>query len=454
MHSARRFTFACLFSVMLVAFSGQAFATYAEVGTCAVPNAAAHSYTTIQAAVTASKAGTIIEVCPGIYPEQVTIDKNLTLEGVASAGQDAAVIVPPSGGAVANTTDFDQAALPTAAQILVQDSAVVTITNLTVDGTGSTGNGIGGCSPDIVGVMFQNASGTVNHVAARNQLVDGNALSGCQSGLGIYVETASGFTSKVTVENSSVHNYNKNGITGNDPGTTLTASGNYVQGSGVNSNAAGQNGIQLGFGATGHITSNIVIDNIYFNPSAATVSDILLYDTASDSGITVNSNTVGNSQVPIGLISYYDDPPYDGNGVTVSGNKIFGASLGTSTPQYTADAIDVCTNGNTITNNAIYNSDESAVHFDSSCGNFLDNGGTTGQNNTATGNSVVESECAGILDDWFYGGGGNSYGTETYYTVPLPLAASAASCPFVAGEDVARAQAQAKGKFSPFGRKK
>jgi hypothetical protein len=442
------FTFFCLVLAAVLGLNGVAFsATYAEVGTCVVPNAAAHNYTTIQAAVTASKAGTIIEICPGTYQEQVAIAKNMTLEGVASAGQNAAVILPPAGGLVVNAYDFDNSNFPTAAQILVQ-FATVTISNLTVDGTGMN---INACTPDPIGILYQNASGAVNHVAVRNQALP-PADAGCQSGLGIYVQTAASYASKVTVENCSVHNYNKNGITGNDPGTALTVTECYVQGNGPAPNIAGQNGIQLGFGAAGKITSNTVIDNIYFDPSVATASDILLYDTASDSGITVNTNVVGNSQVPIGLINYFDDPPNYGNGVTVNANRIFGASMGTSMPQYTADAIDVCTNGNTITNNIIFNSDESAVHFDSSCGTLF-GGGPTGQSNYANTNTIVESECAGLLDDWSNTAGNYDGNPETYYTVPFPLAYSASSCPFVAGEDVVRAQAKAKvrGKFSPFG---
>ena len=53
-------------------------------------------------------------------------------------------------------------------------------------------------------------SGTVNHVAVRNEL-PGDTLSGIQSGQGIFVETAGG-SATLTVENCSVHNYQKNGI--------------------------------------------------------------------------------------------------------------------------------------------------------------------------------------------------------------------------------------------------
>ena len=434
MHLSRGFVFPCLAVVMLAAFSGQAFsANFAAVGTCTPPNPVtpAHTYLTIQLAVTSSAPGTVIQICPGTYPEQVVIGKKLTLEGVGSTptnpAQNAAVIVPPTTGMVANASDVDDSH-PIAAQLLVQNtfSSVVSITNLTVDGFG---NQISGCGPDLMGVLFQNSAGTLNHDAVRNQ-VPGDVLSGCQSGESIFVETGSGFASKVTVENSSVHNYNKNGITGNDANTKLILTGNYVQGSGVVAGLAAQNGIQLAFGATGSIGTETVVDNVYQDPTTA-ATDILLFDAAENSAITVNTNTLGNSQIPIGIFT--SDPGNTGDGVTVKSNHIFGTS--------TYDAIDVCTNGNTIMSNTIANSAESAIHFDGSCG--------AGNSNTATANTILESECAGLLVD--AGTTGNSSGTETYYTVPFPLTSSTASCPFVSGEVLAKAGAKTKpsAKFSP-----
>jgi hypothetical protein len=432
----RSFTFSCLALVMLLGLGGQAFAVnYNAVGACTPPNLPAHTYTTIQAAVTASAPGTIIEICPGTYHEQVVITRKLTLEGVAAAGEDAVVILPPGGGLVQNTTDFDHASNPVAAQVLVQGPfvAAVTITNLTVDGTG---NGINGCSPDLQGILFQNASGTVNHVAVRNQALP-PADSGCQSGESIYVQTGAGFSSTVAVQNSSVHNYNKNGITGNDPNTKLTVTGSYVQGSGVvPSPSAAQNGIQLGFGAFGKISLNTVIDNTYVDPTAAAATDILLFDTAQNSGITVSSNIVGNSQIPIALEADNKDSPNFGDGVSITGNKVFGTS--------TYDGIDVCTNGNIVTGNTIFNSAESGVHLDASCGTFFGPPlPPTGNNNTATGNTILESACAGILND--SGTTSNTTTPDTYYTVPFQVASSTGSCPFVAGP----VRAQTAHKFSP-----
>jgi pectin methylesterase-like acyl-CoA thioesterase len=137
---------------MLLGLGGQAFATNRAVGLCSAPGT---HYTTIGAAVTAATSGDTIRVCPGPYPEQVTINKSLTLLGIASGTSDAAVVVVPAGGLVQNGLDiFSQ---PVAAQIFVQNAAV-TISHLTVDGSG---NGLSGCGVDPIGIYYQNSSGTI-----------------------------------------------------------------------------------------------------------------------------------------------------------------------------------------------------------------------------------------------------------------------------------------------------
>ena len=417
--SVRSLTFSCLALVAFVALSGQAFSATVTVGSCTSPV----KFATIQQAVNASPARTVIKVCPGNYPEQVVIAKDLTLEGIVYETEDAVVILPPAGGLVANVTDVDSGD-PVAAQLVVQNTGSVSISNLTVDGAG---NGLS-CGPDVRGILFQNSSGTVNHVAVRNQVPNG-IPNGCQVGQSIWVETASGHPSTVTIEHSSVHNYNKNGITGNDASTNLTLTGNYVQGAGVVPGSAAQNGIQVGFGATGTIKDNIAIDNIYGDPTVAASADVLLYDAAENSSITISRNIVGNSQLPIAL---YTDTVGVGDGVSVTGNRAFGAS--------TYDGIDVCTDGNTVTGNTIVNSAESGVQLDASCG-------STGQNNTVTGNVILESACAGILDDT-NGAGGNTITDDTYFTVPFTLTSSTSKCTVAAGPAML-AKAKAMPKVSP-----
>jgi hypothetical protein len=190
--------------------------------------------------------------------------------------------------------------------------------------------------------------------------------------------------------------------------------GNFVQGSGVvPSGGAAQNGIELAFGAAGKISSNTVADNIYGDRTLADSADILLYDAAENAGISVILNTVGNSQIPIALVT---DTAGVGDGISVTSNKIYGTS--------TADAIDVCTNGNTIKSNTIMNNAEAGIHFDASCP-------SAGNSNVATTNTFVESSCAGILED--IGTSGNTESLNNYYTVPFTLTTSTSRCTIPAG---------------------
>jgi parallel beta-helix repeat protein len=100
------------------------------------------------------------------------------------------------------------------------------------------------------------------------------------------------------------------------------------------------------------------------------------------------------------------------------------------------DAIDVCSNGNTVSSNTIFDSAESAIHLDASCSG-------TGNNNTVNTNTMLESDCAGILSD--PGTSGNTLGSQTYYTVPFQKATSTSKCTISQGP---RAPQQGR-KFSP-----
>src|SRR2546430_9496133 len=63
--------------------------TVTGVQTCALPIL---NFTTISAAVAGVPAGSKIQICPGVYPEQVTITQPLTLQGIGSGNANRAVI--------------------------------------------------------------------------------------------------------------------------------------------------------------------------------------------------------------------------------------------------------------------------------------------------------------------------------------------------------------------------
>jgi len=397
-----RLTIWVLAAGVLLAVAPASATSNVAVGLCAAPGT---HYPSIQAAVSAAELlspPAIVRVCPGTYAEQVTISGALTLEGIAgsgaSAGEDAVVITPPATGLVKSTSDMRG---PVAAQIFVTGTTGVSISNLTVDGTGNQVSG-----DDLRGILYQDASGTVNHVAVRNE-VPNDTPTGAQSGQGIFVETTSSSSADLTVENSSVHNYNKNGIVARYAGATLTATGNYVQGAGPISYIA-QNGIEIAFsGAGGSIKDNTVIDNFYI-PTSSSASDILLFDAKEDGSVTVSGNIVGNSNIAIALQT--DSAGTLGDGVFVTSNKIFGTS--------TLDAIDVCTNNNIVTGNIIFNSAQSGIHLDVGCGG-------TPSNNKVTGNTILESACAGILVD---SGASGTTSPDTFFTVPFTVTTTTTSC--------------------------
>ena len=368
----------------IVIFAGlsaqQLTASVVAVGTC-VANVV--QFTSIQGAVNSVPPGSTIKICPANYGEQVVVNKNLTLVGVNSGTADNPALVIPSGGFAANTASLTSGH-PIAAQILVQSPAtVVNISTLTVDGSNSNLNS--GCDDTrLIGIYYQNASGTVNFAAVRNQAQNAGNF-GCQTsaGLGIYVQSASPSTSTVKIQNSTVRGYQKNGITGNEVGTVVTIIGNSVVGAGPTTTA--QNGIQIGFGATGKVQNNTVADDDYNgDPSQGTGSGILIYDSGN---VTISGNSVTNAQNGIPIVT---DGAFPADTNVVSNNHVSDTHLG--------DGIDLCSNYNMVSGNTVFSSGQGGIHLDSSCP-------SSGNNNTVSKNTVNEA-CAGILQG---SGTGNTY---------------------------------------------
>lgn len=246
------------------------------------------AFTSIQAAVNAAQAGDVIRVCPGTYPEQVMIEKPLTIRG-----DNGAVVIPSNVTANASDPATGEAI---AAVILVHNTQDVAIDGLIVDGSN---NGITECAPRFIGMLYQNASGVVAHNAVRHIRLAAS-LPGCQSGNAIEVETSSGGASDVEIHENSVSDYQKNGITGDEAGTDVSVVGNVVTGIGPTTGAA-QNGIQVGFGAKGKIEGNSVADNVW-SPCVSTsqcafnATGILVFQ--SDD-VRVSENSAGTNQVGI-----------------------------------------------------------------------------------------------------------------------------------------------------------
>lgn len=316
------------------------------------PNAA---FSKIQDAVDAATPGAVIRVCPGNYAEQVAIHKPLTI-----AADSGAVLMPET--MKQNTTSLLDGS-PLVAAILVTDTTDVTIEGLIVDGAN---NGVAQCSPRLFGIAFQNASGEISHVAIRNFKL-GKSLGGCQSGTGIFVQSGGGGISNVEIEKSTIHDFQKNGITADEVGTQVSVHGNVVTGIGPTSGAA-QNGIQIGFGAGGAISNNTVTNNLWspciaVDTCPAVATNILV--TQSD-GVEVTDNRAGTSQVGIFV---------HGNQGLVARNETFASSV--------FDGIRIEGDGNRVRHNRVFNGAESGIFV-------------AGNNNMVEHNRITEA-AVGIL---------------------------------------------------------
>jgi nitrous oxidase accessory protein NosD len=338
------------------------------------PNA---GFTHIQDAIDAASPGDHIRICKGTYVEQLTIRKALDIDA------DSGAVLMPSAMKPNTTSLFSGAPIATA--ILVADATDVSISGLTVDGVN---NGISECAPDLEGITFQNASGNIVRAAIRNFKL-ATRLGGCQSGTGLFVQSGGGKISKVEIEDCTIHDFQKNGITANEIGTTAFIRRNVVTGIGPTA-AIAQNGIQIGFGAGGAIAKNVVTNNVYSACSAVTMcaavaTNILV--TQSD-GVEVSGNKAGISQVAIFV---------NGNGAEVERNETFAANV--------FDGIRVEGNQAEVRRNRVFNGAEAGIFV-------------MGNNNVLEDNVITEA-AIGILKET--GSMGNLIAMNRFFDTPIAV---------------------------------
>ena len=326
------------------------------------------SFSTISAAVSSVPPGSTILVCPGTYPEQVTISQPLTLLGVQSANQDDAIVTVPVSGLAANTTSVFGEGV--AAQILVQTQGPVRIINISVDGTGSDTACAGGTW--VAGIFYTpGSSGTIGRARASGQM-----NSGC--GAGLWAE-GDGVTNQfVEIGDSSVHDVGNTGIfvaqSATTPSLNVRVRGNTV---------SVPNG-----------TIGIAIANVAGNASGNDVSNALfgIADVATQAQLF--ANTIRQSAAGIVL---------EGAG-QVNWNQISNTSVG----------VLFFANGGNLRNNRITNSAEAGIEFACFAGSARDN--------------IISDALIGLDQEPAMFAGFNSFdntGTVATDGCPAPLAAAA-----------------------------
>jgi parallel beta-helix repeat protein len=188
----------------------------------------------------------------------------------------------------------------------------VEIYNISVNGYVATTVG-GGCAPGNAGIYFRNASGSiVDSAVAYIGLNPDGSVTGCQEGIAVYIESYGG-TANVTMTGTSIHDYDKNGVTADGTSATLVAKNNAVTGVGPTT-ATAQNGIQVSDGAKGTIDNNVVTGDDYRGEYYGG-SGILMYSAAANT--EANDNVVSDTN--LGIYFYLsNDGTANGNNVSKS----------------------------------------------------------------------------------------------------------------------------------------
>jgi parallel beta-helix repeat protein len=249
-------------------------------GNCGKPN-----YTTIQAAVNDTSARRVV-VCKGIYVEQVTVERSLTLEG-----RSGAVIQAPAG-------EFD-------AIVLFRGPQTSRMKGFTITGAGSATVGAGIRTNGFVSddIAFGPTQVTISH----NHITDiRDTRFGRTGGIGIFI-----FQSQADVSDNTVERYGFAGIVadGDDRAdTTAQIDGNIIRGQGAGGESESQIGIRLDE-MSADVEDNTISGNYGSGTTGEGVGILVEFASSSIRDNTLKQNNTGVHFGP-------------GDGATLRGNEI------------------------------------------------------------------------------------------------------------------------------------
>ncbi len=306
-------TIALLFSIALLTLASAAVAAGA---TLTVGNASSlpctGTYATISAAVAAASAGDTIQVCPGTYNEQVTINKTLTLVG-AKAGVDARTrattgesIINSSCGPVqifADNVVLDGFTVQGATDL---DPCYIAGIYTNPGGFGYDGgykirNNI--VQNNIIGIELDN-TGALQTTVERN-LIQNNNNPGPDGGTGI--DTNFGLSNAV-IDNNKFVGHTNSAINAFGGGSNIAVSNNEFS----------ANARALGWFA---VTSSSITGNNVHNSTDPATADIRIFGGVSSLSITCNTLANGAGRaIRIGDFC----PGCPNSSISINNNNIFG----------------------------------------------------------------------------------------------------------------------------------
>lgn len=305
-------------------------------------------YCTVQEGVNAAPAGGKVQVEDGTYTEQVLISgtskNNLKITG----NGDKTIIAAP--------------AVMTSPKAIVQVSQAtgVTLTDLTVSGPGGSG-----CDSLEYGIRVD-TGGQANIKDDNITKIEDTPFSGCQNGVGIQVgRQAESTTGQANISDVNIDNYQKNGITVSNTGSSANISDTNVTGAGPTATIA-QNGIEVAAGATVTVRDSNVKNNIY-SPQTVASTGFLLFDSGT---VKLSDNTANKNDVDMYLI-----------GVK---NSVLNDNI-TNNGTYNGIYVDSASSGNKLTDNS--------AHGTTGTGNFDMQDDSTGSGTLSTANTWHNNSC-------------------------------------------------------------
>jgi parallel beta-helix repeat protein len=313
--------------------------THTYGGSCSKP-----AENTISGAITDAAAGDTINVCPGTYTEQLTISKSLTI--TSTKGAKKTVLNPPPTMAADSHGAMNIVTISGA-------TTIATLNGLTISGPAPT-SCAGSTISFFEGIFVEDgatatiSSNTIQHI--RDNPIDGNQcgraiLVGLDPTLGSSGVSTVGHA---TINDNTISDYEKGGVTVDNTGSTATITGNTITGVGPTT-ATEQNGIDILIGAVASVTSNTIKDNECNIASPTCGSDILnnsqscgiVVGFGSGATATVTGNTFSHNDIGIELYLAAGASVITSN--TFTSNRYAGMELSDGT--YTASSNTV-TGGN------------------------------------------------------------------------------------------------------------
>lgn len=316
MHLSSKAVVGALIGAVFAVTAAPALAKDLTVANASSPPSCAKyaTYPTIQSAVTASSSGDQIIVCPGVYPERVTVPtgkNNLDIEGVNEFTTE---VTYPSTPTLPGTPD---------ALFRIQGARNIEIQHFTISGPWTDTTGCVDALSEHYGVRVDSGGSAdiyENHIT---KIQDANtALRGCQDGVAVQVgrnyENTSG---SAQIEYNIIDNYQKNGPTVDGPGSSAVIADNAIIGdtedpNGINPYSA-LNGVQVGRDATATVQNNSISFNEYgpaTSDQSYTGTGILAFEVnggSRRSGVQILNNDLFANDIGLALgIGTPDEPTF------------------------------------------------------------------------------------------------------------------------------------------------